>query len=71
MAADAITAAVYLATGLVLVFGSQRIGQFMSNLRYDPDTIPKQQVSLALLLLAILAFAVILGVIRAFTRGGF
>jgi hypothetical protein len=43
----------------------------MSNLRYDPDTIPKQQVSLALLLLAILAFAVILGVIRAFTHGGF
>jgi hypothetical protein len=71
MAADAITAAVSLATGLVLVFGSQRISQFLSNLRYDPDTIPKQQVSLALLLLAILVFAVILGVIRAVTHGGF
>jgi hypothetical protein len=66
----AITAMVDAAAGIVLLFGSRRIGQLFSNLRYDPDTIPKQQVSLAFLLLLVLVVTLILGVIRAFTFGG-
>ena len=54
---------------LFFSFGSRRIGQLFANLRYDPDTIPKQQVSLAFLLLLVLAVSLILGVIRTFTFG--
>ena len=50
--------------GVLLVFGSRRISELMLNLRYDPDTIPKQQVSIAMLLVLIVVFGIILAVVR-------
>ena len=64
------TTVVYVATGVLLVFGSQRISELLLNLRYDPDTIPKQQLSIAMLLILVVLFAVILGVIRRMSLGG-
>jgi hypothetical protein len=66
----AVSAIVYTASGLLLIFGSRRIGQWMSNLRYDPDSIPQQQFSLKLLLIITGVVAVILGAIRMITVGG-
>ncbi len=67
---DAVTMIVNTAAGTLLVFGSNWIGKFLSNLRYDPDTIPKQQISIAAMLVLILLFALCLGVIRWMTFGG-
>ena len=47
LAGDLVTAVVYASVGLLLVFGSRRIADMLANLRYDPDTIPRQQLSLA------------------------
>ncbi len=69
-AADAISAGVYLVAGLGLLFGSRGIGQMLSSIRYDPDRIPRQQISLWTILAAIAAFAVVLGLVRLMTRGG-
>jgi hypothetical protein len=68
--ADSVATVVYAATGIVLIFGSRRIGEMLSHLRYDPDTIPKQQISLAILLSLVVLFALILGAIRWLTVGG-
>ncbi len=68
-AGDTVLCAVYSLAGFMLIFGSRRIAVTMSNLRYDPNTIPKQQFSLGLLLLFILLFAVVLGVLRIMTPG--
>ena len=69
LAADAVIFIVYASSGLLLVFGSHRISEMLSNLRYDPDTIPKQQISLAMLLIFIALVAVILGVFRRISLG--
>lgn len=61
---NGVVAAAYTAAGVLLVFGARHLGQLLSNLRYDPDTIPRQQISLAVLLGMILAVGVILGAIR-------
>lgn len=66
--ADLIAATVHLAAGTLLVFGSRWIGDIISHLRYDPDTIPRQQISLAVLLLCVLGVAVVLGILRTLTR---
>jgi hypothetical protein len=68
-AADAVTLVVHVASGLVLVFGSRRIAELLANLRYDPDTIPKQQLSLAMVLIFIVLVAVALGVFRIISVG--
>ncbi len=68
--AHAVVALVYMAAGVLLVFGSRRIGELLSHLRYDPDTIPQQQISLAMLLSLILLLGLILGVIRWLIAGG-
>jgi hypothetical protein len=67
---DGVVVMVYVVVGLVLVFGSQGIGRFLSSLRHDPDSIPKPQFSLMMLLLFIVAVAVVLGVIRALVTSG-
>jgi hypothetical protein len=51
--------------GALLVFGARPISDLLANLRYDPDTIPKQQISIALLLVALVAFALILTILRS------
>jgi hypothetical protein len=47
----------YLVAGLVLVFGARPISAFLSHLRYDPQTIPKQHISLGILLIVIVVIA--------------
>jgi hypothetical protein len=69
LVADFVTFTVYACGGVLLVFGSRPIAQMLSNLRYDPDTIPKQQLSLAALLLFIVLVAVVLGVFRMISLG--
>jgi hypothetical protein len=70
VAAYSIKAMVSLASGLVLVFGSRKITEMLASLRYDPETIPQQKFSIAILL-AVLAFvAVVLGVTRMIVVGG-
>jgi hypothetical protein len=70
LARAAVIAIVDTASGLLLIFGSRGIAQFLSNLRYDPDSIPRQQFSIKLLLIITFIVAVILGVIRMITVGG-
>lgn len=60
----AFTAVVYVAASLILTFGSQRIGKMLTGLRYDPDAIPKQQLSVSFLLGVMVFFAVLLGVLK-------
>jgi len=64
----AVRAIVYAASGLLLVFGSRRIAEILSNLGYDPDTIPKQQFSIVMLLIAVVFVGVLLGVIQHFAN---
>ena len=68
-AAEVMTLVVYAGSGLLLVFGSRPIAEMLSNLRYDPDTIPKQQFSLALLLTVIVVVAIALGAFRMLYPG--
>ncbi len=68
-AADAVTFIVYVSSGLLLVFGSRRIAEVLSKLRYNPDTIPQQQFSLAMLLILIVVVSVVLGVFRMLSPG--
>lgn len=65
---DAVNAGVYLVSGLVLVFGAKGIAQWMASLRYDADTVPKQQISLLLLMGVVLLIAIVLGLMRSVFR---
>lgn len=65
---DAVHAGVYLASGLLLAFGARPIAQWMASLRYDADTIPRQQISLLFLMGVVLVVAVVLGLMRSFFR---
>ncbi len=56
--------AIYGLSGLVLVFGSRQIGEWMATLRYDPDTIPAQQFSLRALLIVITLVGVAFAAMR-------
>lgn len=69
-AVDAGVTLIYVAAGVFLVFGSQRLATFFSNLYYDPDTIPKQRLSIAILLVVILLFAVFLALTRRLAMSG-
>lgn len=62
-----INASIYFVSGLLLVFGSRPISELLLNLRYDPETIPQQQLSIAALLVVLVAVAVVIGVIRNLT----
>lgn len=62
--ANSITTAASFVGGILLVFGSAKIADVLSNLRYDPDTIPNQRFSIAMLLVAITIIAIVLGIVR-------
>jgi hypothetical protein len=68
--ANALTVMVYTASGILLVFGSRKISEMLSHLGYDPDTIPAQRFSIAMLLILLVLIAIILGVIRFISHGG-
>ncbi len=70
LASDAFTILVNWAAGIFLIFGSRRIGELMSSLRYDPEAIPKQRFSVTNLLLLFVFFTFILWAIRQMTLGG-
>lgn len=69
MAGDAFTMFAYIAAGILLVFGSRRIGELLSSLRYDPESIPKQQFSVKILLIVTTLLAVLLGAMRWLALG--
>jgi hypothetical protein len=69
LASAALTAIVYTASGLLLVLGARRIGQLVSSLKHDPESIPQQQFSLKLLLTIAVLVAVVLGVLRMLAVG--
>ena len=62
---EVLSAAVQLLVGLALVFGAERIGRLMASLKYDPESVPRQRLSVATLLILVAAVAVVLGVIHA------
>ncbi len=69
VAIDTMATIIYSVLGMLLIFGSQRIGEWFSNLRYDsnrndPNTIPKPQFTIAAILILIVIFAVCFAVIR-------
>ncbi len=75
LAGDAMTTIVYTVVGMFLVFGSNKIGEWFSNLRYDPNrndpnTIPKPQFTIAAILILVVIFAVCFAVIRGIMVGG-
>jgi hypothetical protein len=51
-------------SGLLLIFGARRIAEMLSLLRHDPDSLPRQQFSLKLLLGITFAIAMVLGLYR-------
>lgn len=69
MAGDVFTMIVYLSAGVFLTFGSQRIGEMLSSMRYDPESIPNQQYSVKLLMILTGLVAVLLGVLRWWSLG--
>lgn len=64
MAGDAFTMIAYMSAGLLLVFGARRIGEGLSRMKYDPDSIVDQQISVRILLVLTALVAVALGVAR-------
>lgn len=70
LASDAVTVMMHGLAGILLIFGSQRIAKWFSNLHYDPDTIPDQRVSIMALMLMFVLAAVVLGTIRAISLNG-
>ncbi len=65
---DAVHTGIYLVSGLILVFGAKGIARWMASLRYDADTVPKQQVSLLFLMGIVLLIAIVLGLMRSVFR---
>jgi len=63
---DALHSGVCTAAGIVLIFGAKQIGRWLAGLRYDPNALPRQQVSIQGLLAWVLAVAIALALIRAF-----
>ncbi len=70
MAGDIFTMIVYMAAGVALVIGARRLGELLSSLNHDPDSIPRQRISLTILLVLSAVVAVVLGVLRWLTMGG-
>ena len=66
---DMITAAVYSVSGLALVFGGPGIAQAMVAVPRDSDEVPVPQFSIRMLLILAVAFAIVLGVLRAVVVG--
>ncbi len=70
VASEAFTMLVNWAAGIFLIFGSRRIGELTSSLRYDPEAIPKQRFSVTNLILLFVFVTFILWAIRRMTLGG-
>ena len=66
---DMITAAVYSVSGLILIFGGRGIAQALAAVPRDSDKVPVPQFSIRMLLIFGVAFAVVLGVLRAVVVG--
>ena len=62
--ANTVPLIIYACGGLLLLFGSRPIADLFSNLQYDPDTIPQQRMSIAMLLVVMVVIAAVLGVVR-------
>jgi hypothetical protein len=62
-----LTFLVYFGSGLLLVFGGRRIAEWMAAIKYDPDSVPKQQFSIRLLLIVTFVVALILSIVRIAT----
>jgi len=57
-------ACVMLVLGIGLIFGAGGIATFFERLRYDPNRVPTQQLSIPLMLLIILICALLVGIVR-------
>ncbi len=66
-AADVFTIIVHTAAGILLIFGSRRISELLLSLRHDPESVPKQQLSVSNLLTLIVFFGLLIGAIRWLT----
>ena len=64
-----LTASIYSVTGLILIFGCRGIAQAMSAVPRDSDEVPVPQFSIRMLLILGVAFAIVLGVLRAVIVG--
>lgn len=62
--AGMVEAGVLAAFGVALIFGARGLGKFLASLGHDSKDIPAQQFSLRLLLIAVVACALILFLIR-------
>ncbi len=58
---EAVTRAAF---GVFLMFGAKQIAFWMASLRYDPDNVPNQRISLRLLLVLATVIAVVLILMR-------
>lgn len=67
LASTSVRLVAYAVSGIFLVFGSRSISRLLSNLRYDPETIFNQQVSIAMLLILLVVIAVVLAILRRMT----
>ncbi len=66
---DVVTGLVFTIFGVLLAFGSKQIGEWLTYLRYDPNTIPRQRIAIAALLLLFVILAVCLEMIRRISVG--
>jgi hypothetical protein len=62
-----VTFVIYVGGGLSLMFGGQKIGEWMAAIKYDPESVPKQQFSIRLLLVVTVMIALVLGIVRIAT----
>ncbi len=54
-----------VAVAILLIVSSKQIGSWLASLRYDPDNVPAQRVSLRVLLFLVVVSAIILLLVRA------
>jgi len=67
-AINLVTAALRAVVGVFLVFGSKQIAIWLASLRYDPDHVPNQRISLRVLLVLATVIAVVLILMRFLVR---
>lgn len=64
LANDLFTVVVHTTAGILLIFGSRRISELLLSLRHDPESVPKQRLSVSNLLTLIVFLGLLIGTIR-------
>lgn len=64
LALNLVLVLVNVVISVLLIFGAKPVSELLTNLRYDPDTIPQQRITIAMLMIVMLIFAATLAIVR-------